>query len=321
MAVSTPRDRRPAGSTAAPPAPPAPGRTAKGGDATSRTRTRRLFLVPLTVLLLALTVVPFVYTLVLSFTNMAPTQRGLRFVGLSNYADLLGSREFLSAIRVTAIFTLATVTIEFVVAMAVAVALTRITRGTPLLRALFLLPLAAAPVASLFNWRLMLNASYGVINYLLGAVGLPQPDWGGDAGMALLSLVIVDTWQWTPFVLVILVGGLTAIPHDVYEAAAVDGAGSWRTFWHVTLPLVRPFALVALLFRGIDALKTFDSIQVLTGGGPGSSTTTLNYFAYREGISFLNFGRAGAAAMVLLLVAILLARLMLRWLRPAEEGR
>ncbi|GIJ30311.1 sugar ABC transporter permease [Micromonospora qiuiae] len=318
MSDSTLRERRRSGGKRSSSRPPAAGRAVTAG-ALARARTRRLFLLPLTALLVALTVVPFVYTLVLSFTNMAPTEASLRFVGLSNYAELVGSREFWSAVRVTAVFTVSAVAIEFVVAMAVAVALTRVTRGAPLLRALFLLPLAAAPVASLFNWRLMFNSSFGLINYVLGVLGLPQPDWGADAGMPLLSLIIVDTWQWTPFVLVILVGGMSAIPADVYEAASVDGSGSWSTFWHVTFPLLRPFVLVALLFRGIDALKTFDSIQVLTGGGPGTSTTTLNYFAFREGISFLNFGRASAAAMLLLLVAILLARLLLRWLRPSKE--
>ncbi|MCW2638902.1 MAG: sugar transporter permease [Dactylosporangium sp.] len=283
-------------------------------------RTRRLFLLPLTLVLALLTVAPFLYSLGLSLTNKAPTER-LKFVGLSNYIDLLTSKDFWAALKVTAIFTVVTVTVELVLAMVVALALTRITRGAPVLRALFLLPMAAAPVASLFNWRLMLNSSYGVVNYILGAVGLPQPDWFGRPGTALASLVIVDVWQWTPFVLVILVGGLAGIPHEVYEAAAVDGANAWHTFWRVTLPLLRPFVLVALLFRGVDALKTFDSIQILTAGGPGSSTTTLNYFAFREGISFLHFGRAAAAATLLLLAATLLARLLLRWLRPVEEGR
>jgi multiple sugar transport system permease protein len=210
------------------------------------------------------------------------------------------------------------VAIEFILAMVVAVALHRITRGAPLLRALFLLPMAMAPVAALFNWRLMLNASSGVINYLLGAVGLPQPDWTGQAATALTSLVMVDVWQWTPFILVILVGGLSSVPDDVYEAAAVDGASAGQTFLHITLPMLKPFILVALLFRTIDALKTFDSIQILTGGGPGSSTTTLNFFAFREGIAFLNFGRSAAAATLLLFLAIGLSRLLLHWLKEEE---
>lgn len=284
---------------------------------TEKVRTRRLFLAPLTVVLGLLTVVPFVYSVAVSLTDKSGSGK-TSFVGLHNYIDLMTDGGWWDAVGVTAAFTSAVVAIEFIVAMAVAVALQRITRGAPLLRALFLLPMAMAPVAALFNWRLMLNASSGVINYLLGVLGLPQPDWTGQSSNALLSLVIVDVWQWTPFILVILAGGLSAVPADVYEAGAVDGSGGWQTFRHITLPMLKPFILVALLFRTIDALKTFDSIQILTGGGPGSSTTTLNFYAFREGISFLNFGRSAAAATLLLLLAIGLSRLLLRWLKEEE---
>jgi multiple sugar transport system permease protein len=306
------------------PAPPETGAQGRGrrakGAADGRReliRTRRLFLVPLTLVLGLLTVVPFVYSLVISLTDKS-SSGSTSFIGIDNYIDLLTDDEWWDAARVTAIFTFSVVAIEFIVAMVVAVALHRITRGAPLLRALFLLPMAMAPVAALFNWRLMLNASSGVINYLLGAVGLPQPDWTGQSTTALTTLVMVDVWQWTPFILVILVGGLSAVPDDVYEAAAVDGAGAWQTFRHITLPMLKPFILVALLFRTIDALKTFDSIQILTGGGPGSSTTTLNFYAFREGISFLNFGRSAAAATLLLILAIGLSRLLLHWLKEEE---
>jgi multiple sugar transport system permease protein len=295
------------------------GRRAKGAADSRRelNRTRRLFLVPLTLVLGLLTVVPFVYSLVISLTDKS-SSGSTSFIGIDNYVDLLTDDQWWAAARVTAVFTFSVVAIEFVVAMVVALALHRITRGAPLLRALFLLPMAMAPVAALFNWRLMLNASSGVINYLLGAVGLPQPDWTGQSTTALTSLVMVDVWQWTPFILVILVGGLSAVPDEVYEAAAVDGAGAWQTFRHITVPMLKPFILVALLFRTIDALKTFDSIQILTGGGPGSSTTTLNFYAFREGISFLNFGRSAAAATLLLVLAIGLSRLLLHWLKEEE---
>jgi multiple sugar transport system permease protein len=306
------------------PAPPETGAQGRGrrakGAADSRrelNRTRRLFLVPLTLVLGLLTVVPFVYSLVISLTDKS-SSGSTSFIGIDNYVDLLTDDQWWAAARVTAIFTFSVVAIEFIVAMVVALALHRITRGAPLLRALFLLPMAMAPVAALFNWRLMLNASSGVINYLLGAVGLPQPDWTGQSTTALTSLVMVDVWQWTPFILVILVGGLSAVPDEVYEAAAVDGAGAWQTFRHITVPMLKPFILVALLFRTIDALKTFDSIQILTGGGPGSSTTTLNFYAFREGISFLNFGRSAAAATLLLVLAIGLSRLLLHWLKEEE---
>lgn len=166
----------------------------------------------------------------------------------------------------------------------------------------------------------MLNVSYGVINYLLGVVGLPQPDWTGGGGSAPVTLVLVDIWQWTPFVLIILAGGLASIPTDAYEAAAVDGANGWRTLRYVVLPLLRPYILVAVLFRSIDALKTFDSVQILTAGGPGSATTMLNYYVFQQGISYLSFGRAAAASTILLVIATVLARALLAGLRNRSEA-
>ncbi|MFV0406597.1 MAG: carbohydrate ABC transporter permease [Propioniciclava sp.] len=293
----------------------------RGTRASELQTTRRLFLLPLTVVLASLTIIPFVYNLVLSLTDSSPTNERTSFVGLGNYLDLLTDGAFWNAVRVTLTFTVIAVGVEFLLALIVALSLHRITRGAPLLRALFLLPLAAAPVAALFNWRLMLNASSGVINYVLGLVGLPQPAWTGQDGTALASLIMVDVWQWTPFVLVILVGGLAAIPAELSEAAAVDGATGWQSFWHVRLPLLKPFILVAVLFRTIDALKTFDSIEILTSGGPGSATTTLNYFVFKEGIEFLDFGRAAAAATLLLILAIVLSRLLLRSLQEEEAAQ
>jgi len=285
---------------------------------TERRRTRRAFLAPLTVVLAGLTIAPFVYNLAISLTDKAATNPETRFVFLRNYADLLTSGDFWSKIKITLIFTVIAVALELALGLAAAIALTRITRGSALLRALFLLPLAAAPVATLFNWRLMLNASFGVVNYVLGLVGLPQPDWTGTPTMALATVIAVDVWMWTPFIVIVLAGGLASVPDELAEAAAVDGAGFWATFRHITLPILTPYILVAVLFRSIDALKTFDSIQLLTAGGPGSSTTTLNYFIYQQGISNLQFGRAAAAATILLVVATILARLLLRWLRSVE---
>jgi multiple sugar transport system permease protein len=286
-----------------------------------RLRTaRRLFLAPLTILLGLLTIVPFGYVLVISLTDKASTNPTTGFVGLANYAALFGDPRFWSSITITIIFTVVAVSIELVVGLGVAVALTRITRGTAVIRALILIPMAAAPIATLFNWRVMLNASYGVIDYLFSVFGLPGPDWTGSAATALPTLIVVDTWQWTPFMIIILAGGLASVPQDVYEASAVDGASGWQNFRYITLPMLQPYIAVALLFRSIDALKTFDSVQILTAGGPGTATTTLNYFIFQQGISYLEFGRASAAAVVLLVIATLLARALLRSLKSEATG-
>jgi multiple sugar transport system permease protein len=290
------------------------------GDVTKqRSSARRLFLAPLTAILLALTVVPFVYNIYISLTDKAAGNPTTRFIWLRNYISLFQDSLFWSSIRITIMFTVVVVLFELAIALAVALALARISRGAPLLRALFLIPMAAAPVAVLFNWRVMLNVSYGVIDYVLGIFGSAQPDWTGDPSTALITLMIVDIWQWTPFVLIIVAGGLASLPADIYEASSVDGATAWQNFRFVTLPLLRPYILVAVLFRSIDALKTFDSVQILTSGGPGSTTTMLNYYIFQQGISYLNFGQAAAAATILLVIATVLARALLGGLKSRRN--
>lgn len=292
-----------------------------GGDLSKyRSSARRMFLAPLTAILLALTVVPFVYNIYISLTDKAAANPTTRFIWFDNYVSLLQDSLFWSSIRITIMFTVVVVLVELAIALAVALALARISRGAPLLRAFFLIPMAAAPVAVLFNWRVMLNVSYGVIDYVLGILGLPQPDWTGDPSTALTTLMIVDIWQWTPFVLIIVAGGLASLPGDIYEASAVDGATAWQNFRYVTLPLLRPYILVAVLFRSIDALKTFDSVQILTSGGPGSKTTMLNYYIFQQGISYLNFGQAAAAATILLVIATVLARALLGGLKRRRDN-
>ncbi len=272
-----------------------------------------LMLAPASVLLLALTIVPFFASLGLSFTDYALTAPGrLQFTGIANYARLFASQEFWAALRVTAIFTLVAVTVQLVLGVGVAALLHEETRGVSALRLLYLLPLAVTPVASVFTFRMMLNPSLGVFNYLLRIVGLPPQDWLGSPGWALASLLLVDTWQWTPFVLLIAAGGLASMDPEPLEAARIDGAGPFAIFFRLTLPLLFPYLATAVVFRAIDAFKTFDIIFVLTGGGPGISTRTLNLLAYKQGIEFLSMGYAGAIAIVMLVVTTVFSQVFLR---------
>jgi multiple sugar transport system permease protein len=282
-------------------------------------RARRAFLAPLTIVLVAVTVFPFAYALGLSLTNADPVFPGVSFIGLGNYTSIFSDPAFWSSVVTTLVFTAIAVTVELGLGTLIGLALSRVRRGSGLLRTAFMLPLAAAPIAVMYDWQVMLNPTYGVIDYLLGLLHLPQPDWFGSGHLALGSLIGIDVWEFTPFIIIIIAGGIASIPQEVYEAADVDGASGFRRFWYVTLPLLRPYLLVALLFRLIDALKVFDSIQVLTSGGPGTSTTTLNYYVFRDAITYLQFGRGTAAALVLLLIALLLTKVLLRSLRK-ERG-
>lgn len=272
---------------------------------------RRGFLMPLTLVLGVVTIAPFLYALWLSLTNSSPLQHRTSFIGVKNYETLLSSSSFWQAALTTVIFTAVAVAVELALAIGVGYALHRLKRGSSALRTLFILPMAAAPIAVMYDWQLIFNALSGVANFLLGKVGLPQPDWLGSAHMALPSLMIIDIWEWTPFILVIIVGGLSSIPEEIYEAAQVDGASALQQMWRITVPLLRPYIMVACLFRVIDALKTFDSIQVLTSGGPGTATTTLNYYSFQQAINNLQFGTGTATALILLVIALVLTKFLL----------
>lgn len=286
-----------------------------------RQRFLLLMLAPATLLLLALTLYPFLTSLWYSFTDyslLEPNDRD--FVGLSNYASLLRGGEFWSSLRITALFCAMAVGIETLLGLGVALLLQAETRGGGLLRAVYMVPMAITPVAATFTFRLMYSPSLGVFNVFLERLGLPPQAWLADPTMALPALVLVDVWQWTPFILLIVIGGLSVIPSEPLEAAALDGATGWQLFRSITLPYLRPFLAIAVLFRFIDAFKTFDIIYVLTGGGPGTATRTLNLFAFKQGIEFLEMGYAASIAILMLIFVTVVSRLFVRMTRLLEPG-
>lgn len=292
-------------------------RLAQPGSSRLMHQERRFFiltmLMPATVLLLGLTILPFLVSVGLSFTNYSLLDvEETRFTFLQNYADLLTSPEFWQALGVTLLFTAAAVALQTALGILIAVLLHNETRGAMFLRAVYLLPMAITPVAATFTFRIMFNPTLGVFNYFLRSAGLPPQAWLADPNLALISLILVDTWQWTPFILLIVAGGLTVLPLEPFEAARVDGATAWQTFRFLTLPMLRPYIAVAVLFRSIDAFKTFDIIFVLTGGGPGVITRTLNLYAYKEGIEYLSMGYASSIAIIMLISIIITARLFIR---------
>ena len=174
------------------------------------------------------------------------------------------------------------------------------------------MPLAITPIAATFTFRLMFNPSLGVFNYFMKSLGFPPQAWLASPSTALFSLIVVDTWQWTPFILLICLGGLASLPNEPFEAAKVDGASNWQIFTKITIPMLYPFIGLALLFRSIDAFKTFDIIYVLTSGGPGILTRTLNLYAFKHGIEFLSMGYAGSIAIIMLIITIVVAQIFLR---------
>ena len=268
---------------------------------------------PAGIVLFMLTIYPFFANLwysLLSYELTRPKSRP--FVGLSNYVEVLTDPEFLAAAQRTAIYVIGAVGLELVLGMLIALLLSQNLHGESIFRSLLVLPIAATPVAVGLIWRLMYNPTGGLINHFLRGIGLPTGSWTGSPATALTSLIIVDIWQWTPFVILILLAGLLALPEEPFEAAKIDGASALQSFWHITLPMLSPLIYTAMLFRFIDAFKAFDTIWVMTGGGPGRSTTTLNIHAFRTGFEFLHMGTAAAMAILMLILAITVSTVLLR---------
>jgi len=269
------------------------------------------FLAPAALVLGAVAVFPALAVLWLSLEQRSPLIGAPRFVGLDNYARLMADGRFWNALGNTAYFAAVSVALEILLGLAMAVLLARAFRGRALFYSVVLLPWAVPTVVSARLWEWMYNADYGVLNYLIGA----EVNWLGSAAWALHAAIVMDVWKATPFVALLLLAGLQAIPRDLYLAAELDGASAWTRFARITLPLLAPLILVALIFRTIDAFRVFDAIYVLTGGGPANSTETLSIYAYKVLFQALEFGYGSALAVSVLVVVAVLTLVYARLLR------
>ncbi len=237
-----------------------------------------------------------------------------KYIGLGNFVRALNDYRFWSGLKNTFYFTLVAVPLELVLGLGIAVLFNRDFRGKGLVRTVILLPMVATPVAIALIWALMFNPSLGVLNYFLETLGLPRSLWVASAQLAIPSLTLVDIWEWTPMVALILLAALQGVPTELYEAAIIDGAGPVQAFRFITLPSIRSAAVIALILRSIDALKTFDIIYVITQGGPGTASETLNVFAFKTGFEFFRAGYA-ASLLIFLLVAVLGVSVLLNMAR------
>lgn len=278
----------------------------------SRWLPRTLFLGPAVGLLLLLVVIPIGYNVVLSLRDVPGSLTGGEYIGLGNYAAAMDDDRFWAAVVRTLIYSFGVVSIEVVLGVAIAIALHQQFMGRSLLRSLILIPTMATPVAVAMVWRLMFNPELGVLNSMLELVGLSPLQWVADANLALASLMLVDVWEWTPLVVLIVMAGLAGLPQEPQEAAMVDGASSWQRFWHVTLPMLRPVIAVAALLRLVEAMRTFDPIFVITGGGPRESTETLNIYIYQLLFQYLRPGYAAAIAVLFVLLMLVSSLVVIR---------
>jgi multiple sugar transport system permease protein len=262
-----------------------------------------LFPLPAIIFVAMLMVFPVLYTLFLSFTNWNLTSGSpLSFVGLKSYARVLTEPRFLHALTRTFLFTFFAVAIESILGVAIAIILNRAFVGKSLAKLLLLLPLVATPVAVGIVFNLFFDPTTGLANFILKSVGLPQALWISSAASVLPSLIIVDVWQWTPMITLIVLAGLAGLSNEPIEAAHVDGASEWQILRYITIPMLMPVILTAMILRLIDALKTFDIIFAMTGGGPGYASETLNIMGYKYSFEYFRMGQSSVILVVLFIV-------------------
>lgn len=283
----------------------------------SERRLSLLFLAPAVMFLLFTSVYPLLYSLRLSFYswNMSVPNSQPVFIGLDNYTRLFSDPNFLSSVRITLIFVAASVTLEFLLGMALALLATSNLKIVGLIRTVLLIPLMMTPVVVGVLWRTLFHTSYGAINFLLNLLGIATQPFVGDPKQALASVIAVEIWQQLPVVVFILAAGIQSLPVDLYKAARVDGASSWQIFREITLPLLRPVILVVLLLRIMDAFRVFDIIWTLTFGGPGRTTELLSMMIYKSGLQFFQIGQASAMSWLFLLVIFCISIFFIRELQ------
>ncbi|MCX8061333.1 MAG: sugar ABC transporter permease [Anaerolineales bacterium] len=257
---------------------------------------------------------PLGYSLWLSFHRwtMRTFRQGVPFVGFENYSTLFSSPDFLNSIRITFTFVFLAICFEFLLGMALALLLNHEIKGKGIFRSLILLPMMCTNVVIGLTWRLLLHYQYGLVNYYLGVLGFAPVEWLSSPKVAMASVVLVDVWNTTSFVALMLLAGLQSLPEEPFEAARIDGANSVQTFFYLTLPLLRPIILVALLWRFIDTFRIFDVIYLLTAGGPARVTETVSIYVYRYGFQAFNLGIASAASFIMLLIMLVIAGILAR---------
>ncbi|WP_208814373.1 carbohydrate ABC transporter permease [Micromonospora echinofusca] len=282
--------------------------------------SRWLFLAPALAILVAVLAYPLFYTVRISFSELdLATFTPARNVGWLNYRTVLEDPGFLNSVKVTGVYLALALPLQMVLGFGIAFLLNVDWRGRGVLRALFLIPMVVVPVVAGGVWKMLLDPMWGFVNYVLGLVGVGPVDWLADPTLAMVSLVLIDTWRWTPFVVLIASAGLMSLPTDVFEAARVDGAGWFATLRKVTLPLLAPVILAAFIVRWLGAVKMFDIALAATKGGPGQATDVVNLYIYEKAFRGLEFGTASSMATLVLALTMLLTFLFLRLNRFLEK--
>lgn len=278
-------------------------------------RIKWIFITPAVIFTIVMMAFPLVYTLRLSFYDWSMSAVRLpKWVGLSNYKALMVDDRFWNAAKITFYYTFSALSIEMVLGVALAILLFRNFRGQNAAKTTLMLPMVATPVAISLVWMLIYEPTIGIANTVLKSIGLKPLVWLGSPSQVIPSLVIIDVWQWTPMIAILVIAGLTTLPNDPYESADIDGANNWQKFIYITLPLIRPTIIVALILRLVELLKQFDVIYATTMGGPGSASETLNLYSYVMAFEYFRMGSA-SAILTLFLILVIALIIVVIWVR------
>ena len=275
-----------------------------------------IYLIPAWLLLVAVALVPLLYSLAGSFTNASLLNTQSDFVGLDNYLQLFRDSRFFDSLLNTLLISVLSILVQMPIGFGLAVLLNRQLKGTAFFRTSLIMPILLTPVAVGLMWRLMMNVDNGVIAGTLRMFGLAPIDWLGDRAVAVWSIVLVDSWQNIPFVMLLILAGLQNLPDGPIEAARVDGAGNFRLYRHIILPILSPVVLVVLMIRIVESIKLFDIIYILTGGGPGTATQNISLLDFRFGFTFM---QSSLAAALGILIAIGMMPIYRLWKRANRE--
>jgi multiple sugar transport system permease protein len=276
---------------------------------------------PAVAVLFLVTIAPLIFSLGISFTNLQfSSPQPMRWLGIDNYVTLLAHDvRFQTALVRTLLLVAAGVLAQTVIGYIIASLLSRVRRNRALLLSPILIPAVISPVVAGWQGRMIFNASYGPLNDLLARFGIQGPAWLASPQTSLVSVFLTDTWQWTPFLALVILAAIESQPQELIEAARLDGAHGWSMFRRITLPLILPVTSIGILLRGVDLFKTFDLVYILTQGGPGNSSETLTFLTYLEGFKFFNPSYASAMSFIQLIVVTVAAKGFLGFMRREES--
>jgi multiple sugar transport system permease protein len=281
-----------------------------------------LMIAPAFLVLAGTTLYPFIYAFFLSFRSWKLSRSPVPgpWIGFENYLRAFHDVHFWNSVIVTFKFTIVSVVLSIVIGLIIALLLQKSTKLNTVLRTLLIFPFAISPALKGFTWRFMLNPYFGILDAVIDFIFPPLKDvvWLGGAGTALFWLAVTEVWGWAPFIALVFIGALDSMSQDPFDAAKVDGASTLKTFWYVTLPMLRPIIVMITLLKTIFSIKVFDQVVTLTGGGPGDATETINYYVYKTGFKFFDMGYASAIAYLMVVVLFFLALLYLKTVMKEE---